>query len=619
MWHLRAGGVPQVKEFLRRRDAAGRRGAAVRVRRNRRGVATVEVEPWDLPPSPQRRSDLRVGVILDDFSRLAFGFEWTQVPVTPETWREVTASGIDLLFVESAWHGNQDAWQYQLTGSKAPSAALRELVAHCRDAGVPTVFWNKEDPTHFADFLETARLFDQVFTTDGDRVPEYRQALGHDRVGVLPFAAQPAVHNPIRRARVHQERDIAFAGMYFSHTHAERREQMDLLLGAALDVSPQMEHGLEIYSRQLGGDERYQFPPPLDSRVIGSLPYAKMLAVYRDYKVFLNVNTVTSSPTMCARRIFEISASGTPVVSTPSAAIGRVFPQDEVAQVEDRDEAGNTLRALVRNPELRDRMVHRAQRRIWDAHTYAHRVDDVLESVGLDAHAVTRARPRVTALVSSIRPHQLDHVVEMVSRQQDVDVQLAFLAHGWDVDEGDLRARAREAGIGAVSVLRGDVDTPLGVCLNRLVTAADGDYVAKMDDDDLYGPRYLADAVHALTYSRAQVVGKQAHYVHFLGEDVLALRFKEREHRFTHFVMGPTIVATRGTVSEVRFPDRTLGEDTGFLERVTNGGGRIYSADRFGFAQVRGGSPHTWNASDMEMLAQSDVVMAGMSEEHVHA
>lgn len=168
-------------------------------------------------------------------------------------------------------------------------------------------------------------------------------------------------------------------------------------------------------------------------------------------------------------------------------------------------------------------------------------------------------------------------------------------------------------------MLQGDSETPLGVCLNRLVTAADGDFVAKMDDDDLYGPRYLADAVHALGYSRAQVVGKQAHYVHFLGEDVLALRFKEREHRFTHFVMGPTIVAPRWAVSDVRFPDRTLGEDTGFLERVTESGGTIYSADRFGFVQVRGGSPHTWTASDMEMLAQSDVVMAGMSEEHVYA
>ena len=64
--------------------------------------------------------------------------------------------------------------------------------------------------------------------------------------------------------------------------------------------------------------------------MVGSLNYAQMLTAYRAYKVFLNVNSVVESPSMCARRIFEISASGTPVVSAPSAAIGQFFEADEV-------------------------------------------------------------------------------------------------------------------------------------------------------------------------------------------------------------------------------------------------------------------------------------------------
>ncbi|MEK8227731.1 glycosyltransferase [Oerskovia sp. M15] len=32
------------------------------------------------------------------------------------------------------------------------------------------------------------------------------------------------------------------------------------------------------------------------------------------------------SPSMCARRVFEITACGTPVVTTPSRAIGEFFP-----------------------------------------------------------------------------------------------------------------------------------------------------------------------------------------------------------------------------------------------------------------------------------------------------
>ena len=117
------------------------------------------------------------------------------------------------------------AWQYQ------PPARRRERRCRswwpCREQGIATVFWNKEDPPHFEDFLDTARLFDQVFTTDVTLLPRYREELGHERVAVLPFAAQSAVHNPIRPKHGHQERDVAFAGMYFAHKFPERREQMD--------------------------------------------------------------------------------------------------------------------------------------------------------------------------------------------------------------------------------------------------------------------------------------------------------------------------------------------------------------------------------------------------------
>jgi hypothetical protein len=480
------------------------------------------------------------------------------------------------------------------------------------------VFWNKEDPAHHQDFLDAARLFDHVVTTDASLVDAYRAALGHDSVGVLPFAAQPALHNPVRAGRGHQERDIAFAGMYFAHRYPERRQQMDLLLGAALRVTPRMATGLEIFSRQLGGDERYQFPEPFASRVVGSLDYRQMLTAYRAYKVFLNVNSVVESPSMCARRIFEITASGTPVVSTPSAAIGAFFDEFAVPQVGSAAEAENLLRAIVRSPELRDRMVHLAQRSIWSAHTYGHRVDDVLDAVGLQAPRA-RSRPSVSVLVSSNRPGQLDDVLRTVAAQAGVRPELVLLGHGWEVDERDVRRRAREVGLEHVDVLSADAAVPLGECLNRLVAAAGGDVVAKMDDDDLYGPHYLSDQLYALDYSGADVVGKQAHYVRLETPDVTLLRFGEREHRLTDFVMGPTLVTRRGTALDVPFPPVGRGEDTGFLRAVVDGGGSVYSADRFNFVQVRrsGQGAHTWAVTESELMASGEVRSFGFSSAHV--
>ncbi len=609
-WHLRHGGVHQAATHLRRRRAAGPVG--------RGGWFTkhgLTFDPWQVPDRAPAR-DLRVGVILDDFSRLALAPEWQQVLLKPSTWREQLAAGLDLVFVESAWNGNGGAWQYHLTGPTAPRPAVVELLAAAREAGVPTVFWNKEDPAHFADFLDVARLFDHVYTTDVGRVDAYREALGHDRVGVLAFAAQPTIHNPVRPHGQGPTRDVAFAGTYFAHKYPERRAQMDLLLGAALDASARMDTGLEIFSRFTGKDPNYEFPAPLDGRVVGSLDYPRMLTAYREYKAFLNVNSVVDSPSMCARRIFEITACGTPVVTTPSAAVGEFFPGDEVFVATGRDQARDLLRALVRSPELRDRAVHLGQRRIWREHTYGQRVQSVLHDVGL-APTPQRPRPTVTALVSTNRPHQVRHVLTTLGAQVGVAPQVALLTHGFDVDEADLRAQAKDAGVAELVLLRADADVPLGECLNRLVAAADGDVVAKIDDDDLYGPQYLSDQLYALDYSGADVVGKQAHYMYLAARNATLLRFAEKEHRYTSFVMGPTIVARRDMARAVPFAPVSRGEDTDFLGRVANADGSIYSADRFGFIQVRRGDAHAWDVTDTELLASGTVQWYGRGDAHV--
>lgn len=623
LWHLRHGGPTEVRVFFQRQAAQSTNPAIAPRRRtpkvNRGSSRDATFHQWPLPSAPRRRQDLHVATILDGFSRLAWSFEWQQHSILPGTWQDVFEKyPVRFLFVESAWSGNDGAWQYKLTGPSGPRQEFRDLLKWCRQSGIPTVFWNKEDPAHFTDFLDAAKLFDYVFTTDSNLLESYRQELGHDRVGVLQFAAQSAIHNPLRPAHGFQERDIAFGGMYFTQRHPERRKQMKLLFDAALAVTPRMKYGLEIFSRQLGGEDKYQFPSPYAERVVGSLSYPAMLSAYRGYKVFLNVNAVIDSPTMCARRIFEITACGTPVVSTSNPAISAIFPSDEVIQVDTQPEAEFALRALVRNSELRDRMVHKAQRRIWASHTYSARANQVLEVVGLTEHLV-RPPQTVTALVSSIRPQQIDHVLSTLGSQRGVDVQLAYLPHGWDVDEDELRRKAASVGITDVVVVHADRSVPLGACLNLLAHAADGEVVAKIDDDDFYGPDYLLDQLNALGYSDAQMVGKQTHYVHLLGPKLTALRFPGLEHRFTDFVAGPTFTMLRSTALDIGFPELPIGEDSGFIKRVIAQHGTVYSADRFNFALVRGASSHTWQATEMEILASATLQTPSLGPAHVIA
>ena len=609
-WHLRQGGIAQLHTWRARQHQAPRGSACASV--DRRGH--LSFPDWPIPADRVRRPALRVGVILDEFSSLALAYEWNQISLHPADWlSQLDDPPLDLLFVEAAWSGNQGAWAYQLTGSKAPSPALRDLTRECRQRGTPSVFWNKEDPAHYADFLDTARLFDVVFTTDVDSVDNYRRDLGHDRVWVLPFAAASDLHNPVKELTGTGERDVAFAGTYYTHRFPERREQLELLLGAAVRAGSRMVHGLDIFSRMLGREERYQFPAPYDRQVRGSLTYAQMLTAYRAYKVFLNVNSVTSSRSMCARRIFEITASGTPVVSTPSVSIGEFFAADEVLEVADATAAEQLLLALAASPALRDRMVHRAQRRIWAHHTYRHRVNEVLTRVGLDTGVV--GEPSVSALVVTNRPHQLEHILGQMAAQQGLSAQVVLLPRGFEPDPQLLDA-ARERGIAHLVPLTAAADLTLGACLNLAISAADGEVLAKVDDDDLYGPHYLADQRAALGYSGADIVGKAAHYLYLGDLDVTALRFPDREHRRTDFVPGPTLVFHRDLARAVPFADRTRGEDSEFLRSAIASGAQIYSADRFNFVQHRGAWGHTWTVSDVELLTGARVEFFGRHDSH---
>lgn len=614
-WHLRNGGISQVAKWRRRRSLV--QGAAEASAEVATGSLSAEVLAELFPPLPvQHRlpvfEQLSVGVVLDEFSTESFGYEWSLRPLSPTHW-STELDGLDFVFVESAWSGNDGQWKFKLTSPSGPSTEITDLLGECRRRGIPTVFWNKEDPPHFEDFLPLAQKFDVVFTSDVRLIPEYRSRLGHDRVAALPFAAQPAVHNPSRPARNAAARDIAFAGMYFAHKYPERREQMDLLLGAAAAVSPRMQYGLEIFSRFLGNDERYQFPGNLAGRVVGSLPYRNLLTAYKHFKVFLNVNSVTDSPSMCARRIFEISAAGTPVVTTPSTATRDFFPTTEVPQPETQEEAEWTLRAYVRSPELRDRTVHLAQRRIWAEHTYTHRAMTVMDSLGLDF-----AQPfptSVSAVVSTNRPDHLGEVLRTHAAQLHTDKELVLVTHGFAAP-ADLGARAAEAGIEHLQIVEVDTAQPLGVCLNRGVQAASGAVIAKMDDDDVYGAHYLGDQLAALRYSNADLVGKQAHYLHIRGRDIVICRFPEREHRFTDLVMGPTLMTHRSTLLDNPFAERTLGEDTELQQRLIASGARIYSADRFNFVQIRGDHAHTWSVDDSHLLANGDVHAFGYAPDH---
>lgn len=327
-------------------------------------------------PSPAPSRDLRIAVVADEFTTTSLRYEAAVVPLRsddgPETLRR---SGADLLFVESAYTGPARSWQRRIARFGAPHPDVLRLLDAARTAGVPSLFWNKEDPVNSDWFTTTAALFDHVFTVDEGLVDHYRHRFGHDRVHVLPFAAQPAIHRPPDDP-AERTGPILFAGTWFATKHPERRAQMAMLL------DPARERGLHVLSRQDGDDPRYAWPERFAAHVVGSLPYPLAVEATRRHRVVVNVNTVTDSPTMCARRVFELAACATPVVSGPSLAVERLVPQDAIRVAHTRDEAAAAYDELLGDPAAAAGVGDAARQWVLDGHTWTHRVATIVDAVG---------------------------------------------------------------------------------------------------------------------------------------------------------------------------------------------------------------------------------------------
>ena len=333
---------------------------------------------------------LRVASILDEMSAACFAPECDLAPLALDGWAaQLDERAPDLLLVESAWNGNGGEWQYRIAEYPRKDLvglpALRALLDGCRERGIPTAFWNKEDPVHFERFAEAASLFDHVFTTDARCVERYRALPGGERtVTPLPFAAQPRIHNP---AAAVPERSASpcFAGAWYRDRHPDRRRSLAGLLDAARP------YGLVIYDRSFGGDDgAFGFPERFAPHILGKLPYERILDVYKSHRVFLNANSVADSPTMCSRRVFELAACDTAILSTPGAALAALLGEGTVAEAGDEGSAAAALEQLLGDDAERRRRTRAARRAVFAAHTYGERLATIAETAGLDASSLRR-------------------------------------------------------------------------------------------------------------------------------------------------------------------------------------------------------------------------------------
>jgi FkbM family methyltransferase len=454
-----------------------------------------QVHPQDLVSEFSQMTDLKVACIMDEFTFTSYEPTATLFQLTPKFWeQELQGFKPDLVFIESAWRGKEDLW-----GNKVGHCAqeVQDIVAWANKNKVPTIFWNKEDPIHFETFLNTARLFDYVFTTDIDCINRYKAALGHERIYFLPFAAQPQHSNPIEK---YERKDaFCFAGAYYVR-YPDRTRDLGSFIAELPEYRP-----VEIYDRNFGKDDpNYQFPKEYQPFIVGTLPFEEIDKAYKGYHYAINLNSIKQSQTMFARRIYELLASNTITVSNFSRGIRLLFG-DLVVVSDSGEEVLERVKTISQSPEHLRKHKLAALRKVMLEHTYQDRLAYIISKI--QGRAVSSWQPNTVVIAYAKNQDQYLAILNNFERQTLENKTLCVVL------SNNALLKLIEENRDEVS---GDVKL---VTLSQMNNVTMGDWlesvewIAPMVPDDYYGPNYLMDLVLATRYVESDLITKSTHYV----------------------------------------------------------------------------------------------------------
>ena len=225
-----------------------------------------------------------------------------------------------------------------------------------------------------------------------------------------------------------------------------------------------------------------------------------MVRAYRKHKVFLNVNSVANSKSMCARRIFELSSCKTSTVSSYSQAIASAYAPHEVFTVTSRAQARDVLGLLVGDYQYRERSAHLAWRNTAKHHLYTHRLQQIAQTIGLPSAPVPEG---IHAILAGNSLEGIRGLVRDLAGQAEVNLDgVTIVADPSTLSRSAARALLRDAGM----------DIPVSVtdaAGAESSVAPSSAYVAFFSESFNYAPNYLQDLrLYLKHYASTPVVAK---------------------------------------------------------------------------------------------------------------
>jgi len=221
----------------------------------------------------------------------------------------------------------------------------------------------------------------------------------------------------------------------------------------------------------------------------------------------------------------------------------------------------------------------------------------------------------VSLLLVSKRPSFLPVILGLIARQTWQRYEIVVVLHGYTA--AGLDAATRQALAAAASVEEAPPAWSLGRCLNAAIRQAKGELLAKIDDDDLYGSHYLAEAVERFDKGATDIVGKCEFYIYLEGSRSVMLKHPATGLLPATALTGASLVFRRHLGEMPGFHDISLNESRLFVQDCLDSGARCFATSRRNFIVRRfaAGHDHTRVSDEAELLRAGILIRSGIADD----
>lgn len=238
----------------------------------------------------------------------------------------------------------------------------------------------------------------------------------------------------------------------------------------------------------------------------------------------------------------------------------------------------------------------------------AHDEFAVIATERLERQAQVTEYPSLSVLISTARPSDLLAILLQLEKQTLPRFELILGLHNFDLNNAHRSAiKTLEKRNVRVVFQNFDKSFTLGKILTSLGKLSKGEFIAKMDDDDTYGPHHLSDLLELIIIKQADVVGRAMNFVYVEALDLTVRRMTSQgismANVWTDWVCGGTILAKRTSAEAAGwFGTGKNAVDTFLLQGIKSNGGKIWRTYGAGYIYHRKIAAQTYATSYSKYL-----------------